>query len=65
MSSESNDKEVQRGKRRTARYTELVLVTLMGCSLFEVPNAFEIFKVVLIPALAYSAALRGLDAAYK
>lgn len=63
--TKTSNEDVQRGKRRTARYTELVLVTLMTCALFEVPNAFEIFKVVLIPALAYSAALRGLDAAYK
>lgn len=52
---------VQRGKRRTARYTEIVLVVLMLASLAEVPNALEIFKITLIPGLTYAAALRGLD----
>lgn len=37
----------------------------MVLSMFEVPHAFEIFKLVLIPGLAYAASLRGLDAHYK
>ena len=59
--TETTDQEVQRGKRKTARYVEIVMTLLIVASLMEVPNALEIFKLVLFPGLAYSATLRGLD----
>lgn len=65
MTETNQTSEVQRGKRRTARYTEITLVAMMIASIWGLPNAFEIFKLILIPALAYAASLRGLDAHYK
>lgn len=57
--------DTQRGKRRTARTTEATLLLLILATLGGVQHAFETLQLILLPALAYAAALRGLDAHYK
>lgn len=60
-----NKKEEQRGKRRSALLTELIVATTLALAIYGYGNAFEIFPTVVAAGLGYSAALRGIDAHYN
>ena len=60
--SDSKEADIQRGKRKAAIRFELLAVVLVGLAVFEVGGINEVFAITFTSCLAYSAALRGLDA---
>jgi len=54
--------ELQRGKRKAARLFEFVAIALLALAVYGFKEAQSVFILAFPTILAYSAALRGLDA---
>lgn len=54
--------DVQRGKRKTARLFEFVAIALLALAIYGFKEAQSVFILAFPTILTYSAALRGLDA---
>lgn len=54
--------EESRGKRKTARLFEYVSILLLALGIFGFKETKDVFILAFPTCLAYSAALRGLDA---
>ncbi len=57
--------EEQRGKRRTSRSIEILLLILVLLSIGNYENAYNVLELVLPYAVFAVASLRGLDAHYN
>lgn len=58
----SENLDVQRGKRKTARLFEFVAIALLALAIYGFKEAQSVFILAFPTILTYSAALRGLDA---
>lgn len=65
MTTPATNKEEQRGKRRSAAFTEFTLFLVICAALYGATNALPVLSLILVPGLAYAASLRGLDAYFK
>lgn len=54
--------EEQRGKRKAARVFEVVAIVLLALAVFGFKDTQDVFLLAFPACLAYSGALRGLDA---
>lgn len=62
MADEPITVETQRGKRKAARVFECVAIVLLALGVFGFKDTQNVFLLAFPTCLAYSGALRGLDA---
>lgn len=58
----NHQKEIQRGKRKTARLFEFIAIALLALGVYGFKETQSVFMLAFPTCLAYSASLRGLDA---
>ena len=59
---ETDTVDIQRGKRKTARIFEYVAIALLALGVYGFKETQSVFMLAFPTCLAYSGALRGLDA---